>query len=115
VLQTQFIEEQAHLSPDGQWIAYVSNESGRWEVYLQRFPRASAEWPVSTAGGSQPRWRRDGREIYFVDPKSTCIAVGVNLGAKVPIVQPRSLFPTVSATTRWAAATRRRQTASDSS
>ena len=93
VMQTQFIEEQAHLSPDGQWMAYVSNESGRWEVYLQGFPRSSGKWQVSTAGGSQPRWRRDGREIYFVDPKSTLYAVGVNLGAKVLIAQPQNLFP----------------------
>jgi dipeptidyl aminopeptidase/acylaminoacyl peptidase len=93
VLQTPFIEEQAHISPDGQWIAYVSNESGKWEVYLQGFPRSNRKWPISTAGGSQPRWRRDGREIYFVDPKSTLYAVGVNLGAKVQIAQPRNLFP----------------------
>jgi eukaryotic-like serine/threonine-protein kinase len=93
VLQTQFIEEQAHISPDGQWIAYVSNESGKWEVYVQGFPRASGRWQVSTAGGSQPRWRRDGREIYFVDPNSTLFAVSVNPGAKVPVAQPRSLFP----------------------
>jgi Tol biopolymer transport system component len=94
VLQTQFIEEQAHISPDGQWIAYVSNESGKWEVYLQRFPPASGgKWQVSTAGGSQPRWRRDGREIFFVDPKSTLYAVEVTLGAKVLIAQPRNLFP----------------------
>jgi eukaryotic-like serine/threonine-protein kinase len=93
VVQTQFLEEQAHLSPDGQWLAYVSNESGRWEVYLQKFPQASGRWPVSTAGGSQPRWRRDGREIYFVDPKNTLFAVGVTLGAKVAIAQPQKLFP----------------------
>jgi len=93
VLQSQFIEEQAHISPDGQWIAYVSNESGKWEVYLQKFPRSNGKWQISTAGGSQPRWRRDGREIYFVDPKSTLYAVGVNLGAKVEIAQPRTLFP----------------------
>jgi len=94
LMQTQFIEEQAHLSPDGEWISYVSNESGKWEVYVQRFPRASGRWQVSTAGGSQPRWRRDGREIYFVDPKGTLYAVGVNLGAKVVIGRPQSLFPT---------------------
>jgi eukaryotic-like serine/threonine-protein kinase len=94
VLQTQFIEEQAHLSPDGQWIAYVSNESGKWEVYLQPFPRASGKWQVSTAGGSQPRWRRDGRELYFVDPKGILHAVGISLGAKVLIAQPQALFQT---------------------
>jgi hypothetical protein len=94
VVQTQFIEEQAHLSPDGRWIAYVSNESGKWEVYLQNFPRSSGKWQVSTAGGSQPRWRHDGREIYFVDPKGTLHAVGVNLGAKVLIGQPQTLFQT---------------------
>jgi eukaryotic-like serine/threonine-protein kinase len=94
LVQTQFIEEQAHLSPDGQWIAYVSNESGKWEVYLQRFPRSSGKWQVSTAGGSQPRWRRDGREMYFVDPKGMLYVVGVELGAKVLIAQPKSLFQT---------------------
>jgi len=94
VVQTQFIEEQAHLSPDGQWIAYVSNESGKWEVYLQTFPRSSDKWQVSTAGGSQPRWRHDGREMYFVDPKGILHAVGVSLGATVLIAQPRALFQT---------------------
>ena len=94
VVQTQFIEEQAHLSPDGQWIAYVSNESGRWEVYLQTFPRSSRRYPVSTAGGSQPRWRGDGHELYFVDPKGILHAAGVSLGAKVLISQPQALFQT---------------------
>jgi Tol biopolymer transport system component len=94
VLQTQFIEEQAHISPDGQWIAYVSNESGKWEVYLRTFPRSINRWQVSTAGGSQPRWRRDGRELYFVDPKGTLHAAGVSLGAKVVIAQPQALFQT---------------------
>jgi Tol biopolymer transport system component len=94
LLQTQFIEEQAHISPDGQWIAYVSNESGKWEVYLRTFPRSINRWQVSTAGGSQPRWRRDGRELYFVDPKGTLHAAGVSLGAKVVIAQPQALFQT---------------------
>jgi eukaryotic-like serine/threonine-protein kinase len=94
LLQTQFIEEQAHLSPDGQWIAYVSNESGKWEVYLQTFPRSSGKRQVSTAGGSQPRWRRDGRELYFVDPKGILHAAGVSLGAKALIGHPQALFQT---------------------
>ncbi|HEX9764135.1 MAG TPA: hypothetical protein VGA39_02530, partial [Candidatus Acidoferrales bacterium] len=53
-------------SPDGQWIAYVSDESGRDEVYVQSFPKLGNKVAVSTAGGSEPRWSRDGRELYYL-------------------------------------------------
>ena len=61
-LQTPFGEREAHFSPDERWVAYISNESGRNEVYVQTFPASSDRWPVSTKGGDYPRWRGDGKE-----------------------------------------------------
>jgi Tol biopolymer transport system component len=64
-LNSRFNEGQARFSPNGHWIAYVSDESGRNEVYVRPFPPAAGQWQVSTAGGSQPRWRRDGQELFY--------------------------------------------------
>ena len=60
------------LSPDGKWIAYASDESGREEVYVQAFPTGS-KWPVSNRGGSHPRWRADGRELFYLGPGRSSI------------------------------------------
>jgi eukaryotic-like serine/threonine-protein kinase len=66
VLKAAFAQQQGHLSPDGRWIAYTSAESGRQEVFVQNFPPAGGKWQVSTNGGVEPSWRRDGRELYFL-------------------------------------------------
>src|SRR5258708_21858354 len=58
-------EVPAEVSPNGRWIAYVSDETGRREVYVTSFPDATGKWQVSTNGGENPRWRADGREMYF--------------------------------------------------
>ena len=55
------------ISPDGQWLAYQSIESGRSEVYVRPFPSGSGKWPVSISGGTYPRWRRDGKELFYVN------------------------------------------------
>src|SRR5262249_21882285 len=60
----RFLEPR--FSPDGRWIAYSSNESGRREVYIQPYPGLGGKWQVSTTGGRDPFWRRDGKELYFV-------------------------------------------------
>jgi eukaryotic-like serine/threonine-protein kinase len=65
--QTPFAELFGDISPDGQWIAYHSTESGRSEVYVRSFPTGSGKWPVSTNGGVYPRWRRDGKELFYVN------------------------------------------------
>jgi eukaryotic-like serine/threonine-protein kinase len=65
-LQTSFNEFEARFSPDGRWVAYVSNESGRNEIYVTPFPSAAGKWQVSTAGGVQPVWRRDGNELFYL-------------------------------------------------
>jgi serine/threonine protein kinase/Tol biopolymer transport system component len=77
-LQTRFNESQGQFSPDGRWVAYTSNESGRYEVYVAPFPGPGGKWQISTAGGSSPRWRRDGAEIFFLAPDNALMATAVN-------------------------------------
>jgi serine/threonine-protein kinase len=64
-LKTPFVEVDAMFSPDGKWLAYASNESGRYEIYVRPFPDTGGKWMVSNGGGSDPVWSRNGREIYF--------------------------------------------------
>jgi serine/threonine protein kinase len=66
-LQTEFSEEHPQFSPDGRWLAYTSNESGTPEIYVQSFPASGGKWQVSTHGGSHPRWRGDGKELFYLD------------------------------------------------
>ena len=66
VVQTEFAEMHPALSPDGRWLAYTSDESGRNEVYVQPYPGSGARQQISTAGGDQPAWSDDGRELYYV-------------------------------------------------
>jgi Tol biopolymer transport system component len=65
LLQTPFNETGSWLSPDDRWVAYLSNESGRTEIYVMPF-RGAGRWQVSTAGGENPRWGRDGKELFYV-------------------------------------------------
>ncbi len=65
LLDSPFDEARSSLSPDGKWLAYDSNESGRQEIYVRPFPSGAGKWQVSTSGGASPRWRRDGRELFF--------------------------------------------------
>ena len=95
VVNTPFEERMGQFSPDGRWVAYETNESGRFEVVVQPFPAPSAKWPVSTSGGNQPRWRADGKEIYFIAPDGKLMAVPVT--TRGPMFQagtPVALFPT---------------------
>jgi Tol biopolymer transport system component len=66
LLRTEHNERHGQISPDGHWLAYVSDESGRDEIYVCPFPGGPGKWQISRDGGSQPRWRRDGRELFFV-------------------------------------------------
>ena len=67
LVATDAVESQAQLSPDGKWLAYFSDESGKDQVYIRPFPNGSQVWKVSAAGGREPRWRSDGKELYFAD------------------------------------------------
>lgn len=74
VANTPAEEVLAQCSPDGRWVAYQTNESGRFEVAVQPFPDAGGKWQVSTTGGVAPRWRADGKELYFLAPDATMIS-----------------------------------------
>jgi eukaryotic-like serine/threonine-protein kinase len=95
VANTAAQETQAQLSPDGRWLAYSTNESSRFEVVVQPFPGAGGKWPVSTNGGLAPRWRADGKELYFVAPDATMMAVPVTTsGTSFEAGTPVPLFAT---------------------
>jgi Tol biopolymer transport system component len=97
VLESTFDEVQGQFSPDGRWLAYASNESGRYEIYVRTFPEASGKWLVSPAGGMQPRWRRDGRELFYIAPDTRLMAVTLRLvpdGHLFEAGAPVALFPT---------------------
>ena len=78
VVQTSFNEGRAQFAPDGRWIAYQSNESARNEVYVAPFPASGGKWQVSTAGGDSPRWRRDGKELFYIGADGMLMAAAVN-------------------------------------
>jgi Tol biopolymer transport system component len=93
VVQTSSNEVMGQLSRDARWLAYVSDRSGRWEVYVTAFSeRESGVWQISTGGGSQPRWRADGKELYFVAPDGAIHAVPVQTAPTFKAEVPRRLF-----------------------
>ena len=92
-LQTPFNEHHGHLSPDGRWMAYASDESGRWEVYIGEFPGGGGRWQVSAGGGVEPRWRPDGKELFYVSPDRTVMAVTMQFNQRLVLpAAPRPLF-----------------------
>ena len=93
-LATSFNEGSPQFSPDGRWMAYASAESGTVEVFAQAFPASGGKWQISTAGGSYPRWRRDGKELYYIAPDSVLMAVDVATGAGFEAGTPKPLFRT---------------------
>ena len=89
-VNTNFDERNGQFSPDGRWVAYQSNESGRFEIYVQPFPGPGGKWQVSTGGGVDPRWRHDGKELFYIasDGKLMSAAVqrsGQTLEASTPV------------------------------
>jgi Tol biopolymer transport system component len=91
---TSFLKDEFHLSPDGQLIAYGENRTGTWEVFVASFPSFQGIKQVSQAGGVQPRWRGDGRELFFLDPQGKVMSATVEHGTPVKIGIPRKLFDT---------------------
>ena len=89
-----FTDNQAQVSPDGRFIAYSSNESGTQEVYVMDFPKPTGKWKVSTEGGAEPQWRRDGRELFYLGGRPRkLMAVDVRaVGATFQAGVPRALF-----------------------
>jgi Tol biopolymer transport system component len=110
-LGTPFNEVQGRFSPNTRWVAYASDESGRFEVYVRPFPAASGQTQISIAGGTQPEWRRDGKELFYIsaDGKLTAVPVttdGATFSAgtshalfDVEVPEPNPPYPTDYAVT----------------
>ena len=77
-LSTKSNQSNGQISRDGKWLAYASDESGIWEIYVTSFPGAAGKWQVSRGGGTEPRWRGDGKEMFYVGPTGILMAVPVN-------------------------------------
>jgi len=92
LVQTPAQEGQARFSPDGRWFAYTSDESGARQIYVQPFPPTGAKWQVSTTGGSQPSWRRDSRELFYLSPDRRLTAVALTTSTAFEHSPPRELF-----------------------
>ncbi|HUA22271.1 MAG TPA: protein kinase [Bryobacteraceae bacterium] len=94
-LATQFNELQGKFSPDGKWVSYTSNETGTNEIYVRPFPASSGgKWLVSNGGGTQARWRPDGKELFYVARDGTLMAVDVNTSSGFQAGVPKALFRT---------------------
>jgi Tol biopolymer transport system component len=92
---SNFEEHRGQFSPDGRWVVYISDESGRPEIYVRPFPGPGGQWQVSTNGGVQPRWNPDGKELYYIAPDGQLMAasIAVQNGA-IEAGAPMALFQT---------------------
>jgi eukaryotic-like serine/threonine-protein kinase len=94
LLQTKWTVRNAQLSPDSRWLAYASNETGSMEVYVSPFLNGNGKWQVSNGGGQEPRWRQDGKELFYVAADGKMMAAAVTAGASFEAGSPAALFQT---------------------
>jgi hypothetical protein len=88
--------------PSPRWVAYQSDETGRWEIYVRSFPEAGAPIRISTAGGAYPAWRPDGKSLYYVAPDNSLVEVGLTLrGSILEPSAPRELFRLPASDVGW--------------
>jgi Tol biopolymer transport system component len=90
-LRTRFDEAVPQFSPDGRWLAYISNESGRYEIYVQAFPGPGGKWQISTEGGTEPAWNRNGRELFYRNGDKM-MAVDIATLPSFSVGKPKILF-----------------------
>ena len=106
-LRTEFVERDGKFSPDGRWAAYRSDESGRPEIYVRPFtPSAGSQlsggkWMISRDGGVGPRWRADGKELYYLAPDGGVMAVDVMPGPSFQSGTPKALFRAPTNLSGW--------------
>src|SRR5262249_32614085 len=94
LMQTQALETQGAFSPDGQWVAFVSDETGREEIYVTSFEHPGEKWCVSNDGGNDPRWRHDGRELFYLSGDNHLMSVEIKPGPAFAAGVPVALFKT---------------------
>jgi hypothetical protein len=92
LLKAPSVLRNGQFSPDGKWVAYASNETERWEIYVTSFPEARGKWQVSSGGGEQPRWRADGKELFYLSLDGKVMAAPVTIGGKFDAGTPIALF-----------------------
>jgi eukaryotic-like serine/threonine-protein kinase len=92
-LETRGSDRSGQISPDGKWVAYASTESGDWEIYVTTFPGAAGKWQVSRGGGTEPRWRGDGKELYYIGQSGMLMAATVSTEGGFSSGTPVPLFP----------------------
>ena len=93
VVQTRFNESSGSFSPDGKWIAYVSDATGSLEVYVQPFPSSGTQWQVTTGGGGAPQWSDDGKQLFFRSADSKLCVVSIETAPTLRLSIPTALFP----------------------
>jgi Tol biopolymer transport system component len=94
LIQAKWTVQNAQFSPDGRWMAYASNETGSMEIYVSTFPSGDGKWQVSSAGGQEPRWRQDGKELFYLSAEGKMMSVAVTLGTAFKAGSPVALFQT---------------------
>jgi dipeptidyl aminopeptidase/acylaminoacyl peptidase len=92
VVATEFSEYAPSISPDGKYMAYVSNQSGRYEVWVCTFPDGQERWQISNAGGSEPGWSRSGQELFYVS-EGHLVSAAVTTAAGFQVSPAQRLFP----------------------
>jgi Tol biopolymer transport system component len=95
VARTPADERDGQFSPDGKWVAYQSNESGSFEIYVQPFPGPGAKYQISRGGGSQVRWNPNGKELFYVAPDARLMSVPKRLDSGIEAVTPVPMFVTL--------------------
>jgi Tol biopolymer transport system component len=91
-LTTKGSESNGQISPDGKWAAYASNESGEWETYVTTFPAGAGKWQISRGGGTEPRWRRDGKELFYIGQSGMMMAAPIVTEGTFSSGTPITLF-----------------------
>ena len=91
-LKTSFSERGGVFSPDARWIAYASDESGKFEVYVQSYPASGRRWPISNNGGEWPRWGPKGDELFYLAPGDLLMRVAVKTSPEFEASVPKPLF-----------------------
>ena len=94
LLQVKWTVRNAQFSPDGRWVAYASNETGSMEIYVSSFPSGNGKWQVSSGGGQEPKWRQDGKELFYLSADGKLMEVAVTTGASFKAGSPAALFQT---------------------
>jgi len=91
-LTSQGSESNGQISPDGKWAAYASNESGEWETYVTTFPAGAGKWQISRGGGNEPRWRHDGKELFYIGQSGMMMAAPITTEGTFSSGTPIALF-----------------------